>query len=125
MEQNYKIHDKEMLVIVHTLEEWHHFLKGTKHHIEIWTDHKNLEYFQTAKKLNHCQACWSLYLSHFNFELCHSPGTAMGKSDTLLHCSDHGSGLEENSNMTLLCQELFIIHALEELTLVGEECGII
>ena len=124
-EKNYEIHNKEILVVIHALEEWDHFLKGTKHCIKIWTDHKNLEYFQTAKKLNHHQACWSLYLLHFNFKLCHDPGTAMGKSDALSHHLDHGSGLEDNSDVTLLHPELFIVHALERLTLLREECGII
>jgi len=52
VEQNYEIHDKEMLAIIHTLEEWRHFLKGARHPVEIWMDHKNLEYFMIAKKLN-------------------------------------------------------------------------
>jgi len=56
VEQNYEIHDKEMLAIIHVLEEWRHFLEGARHLVEIWTDHKNLEYFMTAKKLNRCQA---------------------------------------------------------------------
>ena len=56
MERNYKIYDKEMLAIIHMLEEWRHFLKGATHSIKIWTNHKNLEYFMTAKKLNCYQA---------------------------------------------------------------------
>jgi len=60
VEQNYEIHDKEMLAIIQALEEWCHFLEGSQHKFEIWTDHKNLEYFMTAKKLNQQQAQWSL-----------------------------------------------------------------
>ena len=56
VERNYEIHDKEMLAIVWALEEWRHFLEGTKHQFEIWMDHKNLEYFMMAKKLNQRQA---------------------------------------------------------------------
>ena len=56
VERNYEIHDKEMLAIVRALEEWRHFLEGAEHQFEIWTDHKNLEYFMTAKKLNWRQA---------------------------------------------------------------------
>ena len=52
VKRNYEIYDKEMLAIVRALEEWRHFLEGTEHQFEIWTDHKNLEYFMTAKKLN-------------------------------------------------------------------------
>ena len=58
-----------MLTIIHTLNEWRHFLEGAQHLVEIWTDHKNLEYFMMAKKLNHCQAHWSLYLVCFDFKL--------------------------------------------------------
>ena len=29
VKRNYEIHDKEMLAIIHTLEEWQHYLEGT------------------------------------------------------------------------------------------------
>ena len=51
-ERNYEIHDKEMLAIIRCLEAWRHFLEGAKSRFEIWTDHKNLEYFMKAQKLN-------------------------------------------------------------------------
>ena len=62
-ERNYEIHDKEMLVIVRELEAWRHLLEGAQFKLEIWTDHKNLEYFMKAQKLNRRQARWALYLS--------------------------------------------------------------
>jgi hypothetical protein len=45
VERNYEIHDTEMLAIIRGLEEWRHYLEGARHPVEIWTDHKNLEYF--------------------------------------------------------------------------------
>src|SRR5215510_8677506 len=48
VERNYEIHNTEMLAIVRALEEWHHYLEGVRHPVEVWTDHKNLEYFRTA-----------------------------------------------------------------------------
>jgi hypothetical protein len=92
VERNYEIHDKEMLAIIRALEDWRHFLEGARHKFEIWTDHKNLEYFRTAKKLNCRQACWSLYLSRFDFDMHHCRGCSMGKSDALSHRADHGTG---------------------------------
>jgi len=83
MEQNYKIHDKEMLVVIRCLEAWRHYLEGAKLKFEIWTDHKNLQYFMTSQKLNCRQARWALYLSWFNFMLKHVPGKSMGKADEL------------------------------------------
>jgi hypothetical protein len=55
VERNYEIHDTEMLAIIRGLEEWMHYLEGAKHPVEIWTGHKNLEYFRVAQKLNHRQ----------------------------------------------------------------------
>jgi len=55
-ERNYEIHSKEMLAIIQCLEAWRHFLEGAKDQFEIWTDHKNLEYFMRAQKLNQRQA---------------------------------------------------------------------
>jgi len=51
-ERNYEIHDKKMLVIIWCLEAWRYFLEEAKDQFEIWTDHKNLEYFMKAQKLN-------------------------------------------------------------------------
>src|SRR6202789_131368 len=101
VERNYEIHDKEMLAIIRAMEEWRHFLEGAEHQFEVWTDHKNLEYFMTAKKLNRRQARWSLLLARFDFVMHHRPGKTMGKSDALSRRSDHGSGAKDNDNMVL------------------------
>jgi len=102
VEQNYEIHDKKMLAIIHALEEWRHFLEGATHPVEIWTDHKNLEYFITAKKLNHRQAHWSLHLARFDFLLHHRPGRTMGKLDALSRRADHGNRASNNENIVFL-----------------------
>ena len=125
VEQNYEIHDKEMLAIIRALEEWQHFLEGMPCQFEIWTDHKNLEYFCTSKKLNQQQARWSLQLSQFNFTLHHRPRSSMGKSNVLSQHSDHGSGSGDNSNITLLHPSLFAIRALEGVTAIGVEAELL
>jgi hypothetical protein len=112
VEWNYEIHDTEMLAIIQGLEEWRHYLEGVRHPVEIWTNHKNLEYFRVAQKLNRRQARWSLYLSHFDFMLHHKPGQSMGKPDALSRRADHRSGQGDNDNLTLPAPELFQIHAL-------------
>ena len=56
MERNYEIHNKEMLAVIRGLENWRHLLEGTRFKFEIWTNHKNLEYFMKAQKLNRRQA---------------------------------------------------------------------
>src|ERR1700761_3855867 len=114
-----------MLAIIRALEEWRHFLEGAEHQFEIWTDHKNLEYFMTAKKLNRRQVQWSLLLARFDFLLHHRPGKTMGKSDALSRRSDHGSGLDDNQNLTLLTPRLFAVRALEGIQVTGEEKDIL
>jgi len=83
IERNYEIHDKEMLAIIRGLEIWRYLLEDAHFKFEIWTDHKNLEYFMKAQKLNHRQAQWALYLSRFDFTLKHVPETKMEKADGL------------------------------------------
>jgi hypothetical protein len=46
------ITDKEALVIVKGLQNWRHWLKGTRLLKQILTDHKNLEYFARPHILN-------------------------------------------------------------------------
>ena len=114
-----------MLTIVRSFEEWRHFLEGARHKFEVWTDHKNLKYFWTAKKLNCRQARWSLYLANFDFSLHHKPGWSMGKPDMLSQRADHGTGVGDNDNIVLLKPELFAIHALEGMAIQGDEANIL
>jgi hypothetical protein len=95
-----RVHDTNV-AIVRALQEWRHFVEGAEHQCEIWTDHKNLEYFMTAKQLNRRQARWSLYLSRFDFTLHHKPGKSMGKPDALSRRADHGTGEHDNSNPSI------------------------
>jgi len=125
VEQNYEIHDKEMLTIICALEEWRHFLEGARHPVEIWTDHKNLEYFMMAKKLNHHQARWSLYLVRFDFKLTYHPEHCMGKPDVLSRRLDHGKRASNNEDMVLLRLELLAIQALKGVQIEGPERDIL
>ena len=45
-----------MLVIIYILKEWKYFLERVASLVEIWTNHKNLEYFIVVKKFNYYQA---------------------------------------------------------------------
>ena len=100
-------------------------MEGAEHRCEIWMDHKNLQYFMMAKKLNQRQARWSLLLAQFDFIMHHRPGKSMGKTDTLSHQSDHRTGLENNDNMVLLTPNFFTVQALEGLEAAGGEQGIL
>ena len=83
VEINYEVHDKELLVVVDSFEQWRHFLEGSPHQILIYSDHKNLTYFQTARVLNRSHARWTQFLTHFNFNNIFRPGKQQGKADAL------------------------------------------
>jgi len=51
-ECNYDIYDKELMAIIKELEEWRPECEGAAYHLQLITDHKNLEYFMTKKLLN-------------------------------------------------------------------------
>ena len=70
-------------VVIKGLENWGHLLEGVKFKFEIWTDHKNLEYFMKAQKLNRRQAYQTLYLSRFDFTLKHVSRIKIRMADEL------------------------------------------
>jgi len=104
--RNYKIHNKEMLAVIRCLEAWRHFLEGTRSKFEVWTDHKNLEYFMSNQKLNCRQVQWALYLSRFDFVLKHISESKMDKADGLSKRLDWEVGVEkDNEEQTLVKKE--------------------
>ena len=59
-EGNYDVWNRELHAVKMALEERRHWLEGAERPFIVWTDHKNLEYFRTAKHLNSRQARWFL-----------------------------------------------------------------
>jgi hypothetical protein len=88
-EHNYDTHDKELLAIIKALEFWHIFLEGTKEPITVFTDHRNLEYWQESRTFNRRHARWHLLLANYNFRIHYRPGKQSGKPDALSRRADH------------------------------------
>jgi hypothetical protein len=82
-ECNYEIHDKELLAIVRSLNEWRPELYSTHHKVRIFTDHKALEYFMTSKQLTARQARWAEILSEYYFVIIYRSGK-LNNTDTLI-----------------------------------------
>ncbi|WMV13766.1 hypothetical protein MTR67_007151, partial [Solanum verrucosum] len=49
-EKNYPTHDLELATVVHALKIWRHYLYGVQ--VDIFTDHKSLQYIFKQKELN-------------------------------------------------------------------------
>ena len=77
-ELNYDVHNKELLAIVDAFEEWRAYLEGSKHPIMVYSDHKNLSYFTTTKKLNRQQVRWAELLASYNFQIHYRKGSGNG-----------------------------------------------
>lgn len=112
-ERNYDVGDRELLAIKMALEEWRHWLEGAQHPFLVWTDHKNLEYVQKARRLNPRQARWALFFSRFDFVLSYRPGSKNQKPDALFRLfqnTDH-----ENTPATILPDSIPVRWGIETL----------
>ena len=103
-EENYDIHDKELLAIIRATEHWRHLLEGSKMPFEIWTDHKNLLYFEDAESISRRQARWALWLTRFNFTMDHRPG-ANNRADALTRRPELGKKEQENLRVRVIPTE--------------------
>ncbi len=63
--------------------EWRQWLEGSTVPFVVWTDHKNLEYIRSAKRLNARQARWALFFGRFDFTISFRPGSKNIKPDAL------------------------------------------
>ncbi len=82
-EQNYNIYERELLAIMKALTHWRHYLGWMKHPFIILTDHANLLYYKTLKKLNRCTARWHADLQEYDFVIKHVPGKINTPADEL------------------------------------------
>ena len=81
-EQNYDIHNKELLVVVNTLKHWRVYAESSSE-LTVLTDHKNLTMFTTTKKLNRQQVRWAELLGQHKFKILYTPGQDNRRADTL------------------------------------------
>lgn len=94
-ERNYDVGNRELLAIKLALEEWRHWLEGAIFPFTVLTDHKNLEYLLTAKRLNPRQARWALFFTRFNFTVTYRPGSKSTKADALSRIEERGNEVEQ------------------------------
>jgi hypothetical protein len=78
--------------------------------VQVFTDHKSLEYFMTTKVLNWRQACWAQELGGMDFKIFYRKGTSNGKPDALSRCPEYypekGGGGDQQTQ-TILSEKNF------------------
>jgi hypothetical protein len=98
-QRNYQVYDKEFLAIMHSLTEWRKYLLGTKHTVEVITDHRNLEYYRKPQNLTCQQADLVSQLQEYDLELKHRPGRLHGKADFLSQPLNTDKGEQDNKQI--------------------------
>ena len=83
-QQNYPIHEQELLAIVESLKWFQNLLHGA--HFRIFPDHKSLEFVMTQQKLSPRQARWLETLSEFDFTFTHILGQTNVLADVHIQC---------------------------------------
>ena len=80
-QQNYPVHELELLALVETLKRFRGILHGTS--FTVRTDHKGLTHLRNQKELSHRQHRWLDILKEFDFEIEYIPGDTNGFADAL------------------------------------------
>ncbi len=95
-ERNYDVGNREHLAIHLALGEWRHWLEGASMLFIVWTDHQNLYYIRSTKRLNARQA---LFFGRFEFSISFRPGSKNLKPDALSRqfCSSGGPSATKNT----------------------------
>lgn len=87
-EQNYDIHDKELLAVVVSIQHWRVYVEGSPD-VVVYSDHKNLTTFTTTKELNRRQVRWSQLLGQHKFRIVYTPGKDNDRADRLSRRPDY------------------------------------
>ncbi|MCO5570367.1 hypothetical protein L7F22_024087 [Adiantum nelumboides] len=93
-EMTAQIYEKELLVVIHALTQWRHYLLGAD--FTVFTDYQSLRYFLSQKQLSEKQMRWANILSQCYFQIVHVQGQKNMVADAL--------------SRKLLVQAIFAIH---------------
>ena len=63
--------------------QWRVYLEGAAHPIVVYTDHKNVEYFQAARTTSRRHVRWAETLAAYDFTIVYKKGSSNGKPDAL------------------------------------------
>ena len=110
-ERNYQIYDKELRAMMAGLQNWRHFLRNGPE-FDIWTDHRNLQYFREPQKVTPRQARAASELAEFNYKMHHRPGTLNKIADALSRKDEPEGGVDDNKDVTVLPAERFDVSVI-------------
>ena len=125
-QQNYPVHEIEMLAGVETMLRHRDILQGAKF---IWiTDHKGLIHLLKQKDLSGRQARWMEKISEFNFEVEYAPGVENVLADALsrMYSNDAPGTVRARSEYTyhdVIDNDVLLTHGISMPVLTGLEAA--
>ncbi|MCF6774908.1 Ty3/Gypsy family RNase HI domain-containing protein [Corynebacterium sp. MC-12] len=99
-----------MAAVIHALKIWRHYLYGV--HVDIYTDHKSLQYIFKQKELNLRQRRWLELLKDYDVDILYHPGKANVVADAL-------SRKSMNSMADILSERQGIVQEIQQLANLG------
>ncbi|WMV49682.1 hypothetical protein MTR67_043067 [Solanum verrucosum] len=80
-EKNYPTHNLELAAVVFAPNIWRHYLYGV--HVDVFTNHKILQYVFTQKELNLCWNRWLEFLKDYDMNVLYHPAKRRERGDQL------------------------------------------
>jgi hypothetical protein len=105
---NYDIYKRELLALMKALAHWQPHLAGSMIPVTVLTDHTNLTYWKSPRKVNRRVARWFAELQEYHLKIQHVPGKLHTSEDLLSRPLGVDRGNADNENMTLLHPDTFI-----------------
>lgn len=99
-ERNYYVTRRELLVIVNSVQSFHHYLFGRNFLIQ--TDHALLKWLMSLRELKGQLARWLERLQRYDFDISHRNGKSHKNADELSRCPCAEVGCKHCSQMKLL-----------------------
>jgi hypothetical protein len=106
-ERNYNIYDQELLAIIKAITHWQPYLIWTPSPFTIYTDHANLLYWKSLRKLNRRTARWHSKLQDYHFTIQHIPSKLHTAADSLSRPPGTDLGKDDNQNVQMLPNKVF------------------
>jgi hypothetical protein len=119
-EVNYLTHDLELVVVVHALKIWRHYLMGKR--CELYTNHKSLKYILTQSVLNLRQRRWLELMNDYDLEINYHPEKVNVVADTLSRRS-HANHMVVKSISSELCDEFAKLKIVANTEVMEMEVG--
>jgi hypothetical protein len=107
-EHNYDIYERELLALMKALAHWRPHLAGSTIPVTVLTDHANLTFWKSPRKVNCRVARWFAELQEYHLKIQHVPGKLHTSADLLSRPPGVDRGETDNQDITLLHPDTFV-----------------